>query len=39
MPKIKMLDTAYNTGNLVISLTNKISSVTGTTYNVIIVLI
>lgn len=39
MQIIKMLDTAYNMGNTVISLRNKINSVTGTTYNLITALI
>lgn len=39
MQMIKMLDTAHNTGNPVISLRNKINTVTGTTCNLIIALI
>ena len=34
-----MLDIAYNTGNPVISLRNKINSITGTTYNLITAMI
>lgn len=39
MQMIKMSDTAYNTGNPAIPLRDKINSVTGTTFNLIIVLI